>query len=262
MNDQPAMPGDEVKFYPKIREVPAVAPFTWLKKGWGDIKACPSGSLFYGSCFVVGGYLMVFALKDAPEYIAAVMTGFLIMGPFLALGLYELSAQHERGEKCNLLSSMVACQKNIVQMASFTAILLLLYLSWVWLSVFLFALFYEGEIPTLNEFLRHIVMTDQFDFLFIYFGLGAVFALIIFAITLITIPLIKAEQMDAISAAVASTQALYNNPYAMIVWSGIIALISIFGMLTLLLGTLVAGPLLGHATWHAFRDITGTTKEA
>lgn len=117
---------------------------------------------------------MVFALKDAPQYIAAVMTGFVIMGPFLAFRLYELSAQRERVEKCKLLPSMMACRKNIMQMTSFDGILLLLYLSWVWLSVFLFALYYEGEIPTLNEFLRHIVLTDQFNFLFIYFGLGVV----------------------------------------------------------------------------------------
>ncbi len=262
MNDQQAMPDNEAKFYPQVREVSVKAPLTWLKKGWEDIKSCPHGSLFYGVCFVLGGYIMVFALKDAPQYIAAVMTGFVIMGPFLALGLYELSAQRERGEKCKLLPSMMACRRNIVQMASFAGILLLLYLSWVWLSVFLFALYYEGEIPTLNEFLRHIVLTDQFNFLFIYFGLGAVFALIIFAITLITIPLIKDKQMDAISAAFASSQALYNNPYAMIVWSGVIAVISMFGVVTLLLGTIVAGPLLGHATWHAYRDITGTTQDS
>ena len=66
--------------------------------------------------------------------------------------------------------------------------------------------------------------------------------------------------MDAVSAAMTSMKALFMNPFPMIVWAGLITVISMFGMVTLLLGTLVAGPLLGHATWHAYRDLTGTIK--
>lgn len=245
-------------YFPNIREVDMEAPLQWLKRGWQDIKTCPKASLFYGFCFVVGGYVMIFALKDYPEYIVAAITGFVILGPFLALGLYELSAQRERGEPCNLKDTLLACRKNVFHMAVFAVLLLVVYLAWARASVMVFALFYSGELPTMAEFFKHVIMTEQLDFLFVYFGLGAVFVLIIFSLSLITIPLIKDKQMDAVTAAIASVRALIMNPTPMIVWSGLITVLTLFGIVTLLLGTMIVGPLLGHATWHAYRDITGT----
>jgi len=247
------------KFFPDIQEIDFYAPIQWIKKGWLDIKACPSASLFYGLCFVIGGYLMIFSLRDAPEYIAAVITGFVILGPFLALGLYEISAQRERGEVCNLRDSLIACRKNVGNMGVFAIMLLVVYLVWARASVVIFAVFYSGELPTMATFFKHVIMTEQLDFLLVYFAVGAIFVLIIFAISLISIPLIKDKQMDAITAAIASVRALMLNPGPMIVWAAFISLLSLFGIVTLLLGTLLAGPLLGHATWHAYRDMTGTT---
>ena len=258
MSEEQAAPEKPRKYYPDIQAVPAEAPLSWLKLGWQDLKACPGASLFYGACFVIGGYLMIFVLRDAPEYIAAVMTGFVIAGPFLALGLYELSAQRERGEACTLGPTLMAWRKNIGHMGIFAAILLAVFLLWAWVSVVIFALFYSGSLPTMAEVFKHLIFTDQVDFLFVYFGIGLVFVLVIFGISLISIPLIKDKQMGAMDAAHASLRALLMNPTAMTVWSGIIVLLTVFSMATLLLGTLVAGPLLGHATWHAYRDLTGT----
>jgi uncharacterized membrane protein len=261
MSEEQDIPEEATRFFPDIQEVEPDAPIQWLKKGWEDLKACPSGSLFYGACFVFGGYLMIFSLRDAPEYIAAVITGFVIAGPFLALGLYELSAQRERGEACSLKSSMLACRKNVGNMGVFALLLLVVYLVWARASVVVFAVFYSGALPSMGDFFRHLVMTEQADFLIVYFGVGALFGIIIFAISIISIPLIKDKQMDAVTAAIASVRAVFLNLGPMIVWAGIIAVLSMLGMVTLLLGTLVIGPLLGHATWHAYRDLTGTTVE-
>jgi uncharacterized membrane protein len=262
MSEDQDTPDENPRFFPDIQEVAVDAPLQWLKKGWQDLKACPMGSLFYGACFVLGGYLMIFSLRDAPEYIAAVITGFVIAGPFLALGLYELSAQRERGETCTLRKSLLACRKNVGNMGVFALILLVVYLVWARASVVVFAVFYSGALPTMGDFFRHLIMTEQVDFLLVYFTVGAIFGLIIFAISLISIPLIKDKQMDAVTAAIASVRALIFNPGPMIVWAGFIAVLSMFGMVTLLLGTLVVGPLLGHATWHAYRDLTGTAPES
>ncbi len=258
MTAKQAVPGKTKKYFPDIQEVPVDAPLNWLKLGWQDLKACPGASLFYGACFVIGGYLMIYSLRDAPEYIAAVITGFVLAGPFLALGLYELSAQRERGEACALGPSLMAWRKNIGNMGIFAAILLLVYLVWARASVVIFALFYSGPLPTMGEFFKHLIFTDQLDFLLVYFGVGLIFVIVIFGISLISIPLIKDKQMGAFAAALASVRALLKNPMAMAVWSGIIALLSVASIATLLIGTLVAGPLLGHATWHAYRELTGT----
>ena len=258
MTKKQARPGEVEQYFPDIQEVPVDAPVQWLKRGWQDLKACPAASLFYGACFVIGGYLMIFSLRDAPEYIAAVITGFVIAGPFLALGLYELSAQRERGEACALAPSLMAWRKNLGHMGIFAAILLLVYLAWARASVVVFAMFYSGALPTMGDLFKHLIFTDQLDFLLVYFGVGLIFVLIIFGISLISIPLIKDKQMDAVTAAIASVRALLRNPTAMTVWASIITLLTVFSMATLLLGTLVAGPLLGHATWHAYRDLTGS----
>ncbi len=261
MSEKPANDAENTPkpLFPEIREVDNFAALTWLRKGWADFRACPTASLFYGLCFVIGGYLMIFSLRDAPEYIAAVITGFVILGPFLALGLYELSARRERGEPCDLRPSLSACQKNVGNMGVFALLLLVVYLVWARASVVVFAVFYSGAIPSMGDFLTHVVLTDQIDFLLAYFAVGAIFALIIFAISLISIPLIKDQQMDAITAALSSVRALFMNPGPMIIWAGTIAVLAMLGMVTFLLGTLIIGPLLGHATWHAYRDLTGTT---
>ncbi len=259
--DEQVSPEEDIRYFPDIREVPMDAPIEWLRLGWQDLKACPGASLFYGLCFVIGGWLMIFALRDAPEYIAAVITGFVIAGPFLALGLYELSARREYGKPCALKPTLMACRTNAGHMGVFAAMLLVVYLVWARASVVVFAVFYSGELPTMGNFFKHVISTDQYDFLFVYFAVGVIFVLIIFGISLISIPLIRDKQMDAITAAIASVRALIMNPMAMIVWSGLITLISVFGLATFLVGTVVAGPLLGHATWHAYRDLTGTRVE-
>lgn len=241
--------------FPKVRTIEVDQPLQWLKRGWNDLVSCPLASLFYGACFTAGGVLMVLALGGAPEYIAAVTSGFLILGPFFALGLYEISRRREKGQPCSLGPTLMAWKGNAANLGIFTAILLVLFLVWARASMVVFALFYSGEMPSMSGFLRHVISTDHFGFLAAYFAVGGLFALIAFAISLISIPLMLDRRLDAVTAAIASVRALAANPAAMFVWAGLIALLGGLGLVTFLAGMLVAGPLLGHATWHAYRDL-------
>jgi uncharacterized membrane protein len=248
-------PSPEYPPFPTIRTVPPDRPLLWLKLGWADLMACPGASLFYGLCFAAGGLLLVVTLGGAPEYIAAVTAGFLIGGPFLAIGLYEISRRRARQLPCNLVATMTAWKSNASNLAIFAAVLLVIFLVWARASLVVFALFYSGEIPTMASFLRHVLSTDHLDFLLAYFAVGGIFALIAFAISLVSIPLMIDRGHDAVTAAIVSVRALLANIPAMFVWAGIIALLGSIGLATLLVGILVAGPLLGHATWHAYRDL-------
>ena len=241
--------------FPTLRTVPVEQPLVWLRRGWDDLLGCPLASLFYGACFAGGGALMVLALGGAPEYIAAVTSGFLIGGPFFAIGLYEISRRREKGQSCSLGPTLTAWRGNAGNLGLFTALLLVIFLVWARASMVVFALFYSGEMPTLSGFLRHVVSTDHLGFLAAYFAVGGLFALIAFAISLIAIPLMLDRGHDAITASIASVRALFMNPAAMFVWAGLIALLGGLGLLTFLAGMLVIGPLLGHATWHAYRDL-------
>ena len=240
---------------PKVRDVPMEQPLLWLKRGWQDLLSCPTASLFYGLCFIAGGALMVLALGGAPEYIAAVTSGFLIGGPFFAIGLYEISRRREKQQPCSLGPTLLAWKGNAGNLGLFTAILLVIFLVWARASMVAFALFYSGEMPSLSGFLRHVISTDHLGFLLAYFGIGGIFALIAFALSLITVPLMLDRNLDAITAAITSVRALVANPAAMFVWAGLIALLGGLGLLTFLAGMLIAGPILGHATWHAYRDL-------
>lgn len=241
--------------FPKIRTVDIERPLTWLRLGWADLRACPLASLFYGFCFIAGGALMVLALGGAPEYIAAVTSGFLILGPFFAIGLYDISRRREQQQPCRLGPTLMAWKGNAGNLGIFTAILLVIYLVWARASMVVFALFYSGEMPSMSGFLRHVVSTDHLGFLLVYFAVGGLFALIAFAISLITIPLMLDRNLDAITAALASVRVLFANPAPMFVWAGLIALLGGLGLVTFLAGMLIAGPILGHATWHAYRDL-------
>ena len=244
-----------------VREVDTYAPLRWLKSGWEDFKSNPLPSLFYGICFCIGGYLLVWALRDAPHAIPAVITGFLIAAPFMAMGLYELSRCREAGEKASLLKTMMVWRSNTGNLSIFALILLVVTLIWARASMVVFALFYSGKLPDFKDFVLHIIQTDQIEFLLVFFGIGAMFALFTFAISLVSIPLMLDRGSNAVTAAITSAVAMAKNANAMIIWSGLITVLGMVGLFTFFLGIIVIGPLLGHATWHAYRDLVMNADE-
>jgi uncharacterized membrane protein len=137
----------------------------------------------------------------------------------------------------------------------FALILLILYLLWARASMVVFAISYSGELPSYEDFLYQAIMSDNIEFLIFFFAVGSIFALLAFAFSLVSIPMMLDQGTDTITAALVSATALVRNPSAMIIWSGMIALLSLFGLATLFLGIILTGPLLGHATWHAYRDL-------
>lgn len=241
--------------FPNVRTVSMERPFHWLKMAWADFKSCPAASLFYGLCFIAGGGLMILSLRNAPEYIAAVTAGFLLVGPFLAMGLYEISHRREQGLPCDFITTLTPWKRNASNLGIFAVILLVIFLVWARASLVIFALFYSGQLPTMATFLKYAVSTDHLDFLAAYFAVGGVFALIAFAISVVSIPLMLDRGHDAITAAIVSVRALLTNIPAMFVWTALIALLGGLGLVTFLVGILITGPILGHATWHAYRDL-------
>ena len=241
--------------FSRVREIETLAPLKWLKLGWADLRNSPTQSIFYGLCFLVGGYFLLWVLQDSPQYIPAVTMGFLIVAPFLAMGLYEISRRLETGDKPSLLQSMTSWRPNIGHVSVFALILLILYLVWARASMVAFAVFYSGKLPTFKDFMIHVIQTDNIEFMLVFFGIGSVFAAFTFAISVISIPLIMDRDCDAITATLTSAFALASNVGAMIIWAGLIALLAVVNLSTLLLSIVIVGPLLGHATWHAYRDL-------
>ncbi|HPT49561.1 MAG TPA: DUF2189 domain-containing protein [Accumulibacter sp.] len=263
MNDNPTPVTDKrASRLPDIRQIDAGAIAGWLRAGWRDFRRGGLASLFYGACFATGGWLMHLVFSKAYALFAGLTTGFLLIGPFLALGLYDLSRQIERGETARLAPTLAAWRPNLANLGLFAAVLAVVLLVWARASIIVFALFFTGGLPTFADVVRTVLTFEQADFALVYFAVGGFFAIFVFAISVIAVPLMLDRQTDAISAAIASLIACGRNPGPMLLWALCIVLLVGIGFATLFVGLIVTMPLIGHATWHAYRAVVANDRDS
>lgn len=230
-------------------------PLRWLRLGWRDFMRCPRIGLFYGLCFSLMGHALWWVFESAPEYVLALSAGFLLVGPFLCLGLYDASRGLELGGRApSLRSTLTAWKTRQGQMAIFAGLLLILELIWSRASLVVFAVSFN-TLPSTEDLLAGLLRPENLAFLLSYAAVGAVFAGLIFVTSVISIPMILDRQVDAVTAGLISLRACSENPGVMLLWGALITLLVALAMLPWLLGLLVVGPVLGHASWHAYRQL-------
>ncbi|MFZ6864199.1 DUF2189 domain-containing protein [Undibacterium sp. Ji67W] len=251
---------DEQSAFPPIRRVGALRPFVWLRLGWDDFRASGGSSFFYGACFAAMGLLLNMVLHNAPEYVSALSCGFLLVGPLLALGLYDISRRIEnvRSGMLGSVFSMRGRWSNIGVLALVLAVVLMV---WARASLVIFALFYNKGMPTMHGFLQQLFSLDHLEFVLVYTCIGFVFASIVFAISWVSIPLMLDRDTDAITAMIISCVSLFINVPATIVWALLIVASVVVGFLSWNLGFLILMPVIGHATWHAYKEVVGTAED-
>jgi uncharacterized membrane protein len=248
--------------FPAIRRVPVSAPFGWLARGAADLRRAPAASLAYGVAFATMGALITLVFRHAYELTSALTAGFLLVGPFLATGLYDISRRLERGDAVRLRDTATVWRANLGAFSLFALLLTIIMLVWARASLVTFALFFSSGMPTLKSFLAQVVSIEHVDFLITYFAVGAVFATIVFAVSVVSVPMMLDRGTDTIVAALTSVRALFANPLALLVWALLIVLIIGAGLATFFLGLVVAAPLIGHATWHAYRALVAADRES
>lgn len=256
MSDSNATPADNrVNYFPVIRKVKTKSILTWLNRGLNDLHQGAFSSLFYGIIFAIAGLLMHTVLIQASWLLAGLTTGFLLLGPFLAMGLYDLSQRMEAGEKPRLIPTLTAWRKNLINVGLFAGVLVVVLLIWARASMVIFALFFQGGLPTFHDIVISVMTLKQPMFTAIYFTIGGLFAAFIFSISVIAIPLMADKKTDAITAAIASISAVSKNTLPMLSWALCIVLLVAIGFATYFIGLIFTMPLVGHASWHAYRDL-------
>ena len=240
---------------PEVRTVPVGEPFGWLVRGLRDMRAKPFASLFYGACIAAMGFLLFFYTRQEVKYIATLTSGFLLAGPFVAIGLYDISRRIERGEEVALGPTTVAWHENANQFAIMGAILGLVMLAWTGVALTIFDAFYGKESPSLTQFIADTVAMKHTAFLIVYTAAGSVFAAVVFVLSVVSIPMLLDRNCDALTAMRTSVLAVAQNPAAMLVWAGLITSLTLLGLWTFYVGIIVTMPVIGHASWHAYRGL-------
>ena len=248
-------PSAQTSLTPPVRGVGALAPLRWLAAGAADLREHPLPSFFYGACFAVMGWLVVVVFEQATAYVSSLVTGFFLVGPFLATGLYALSRARARGEPVRLAPTLDAWRPNVGAIGVFAIVLAVILLVWARASLVVFALFYTSEMPSVHGFLSQVLSLDNVEFLVAYACVGGFFALLVFAISVVSVPMMLDRGTDGVVAVLTSARAFAANLPAMIVWAATIVVVIAAGFALLFLGLVVAAPVIGHATWHAYRAL-------
>jgi uncharacterized membrane protein len=242
--------------FPVVRSgISPLAPWRWVSRGLDDLKWCPSASLFFGGCFAAMGLALHTVFARHYEYMSALVCGFLLVAPFFAIGLYEISRRRTLGASCELFPTLAVWRTNAGNIGLYSLILTVVFLVWARASLITFALFYTGALPTLGDFVKEVVSFQNIEFLVAYVCVGLLFAVLVFAFSVVSIPLMLDRDQDAVTAMIASFLALVRNPLAMTVWALIIVGFTVIGFATMYIGLVFAMPVVGHASWHAYREL-------
>lgn len=244
---------ESASFLVALRPLTLADPFRWLARGTRDFLRAPAIGLFFGGCFVAMGWALLVVFRNAPAYVLGLSAGFLLVGPLLCMGLYQVSARLERGERPRLLDAAMAWRSKLDTLAVFGVVLLVLEMLWARASIVVFALSFQGTMPDFAGSLRGLLDPRNLEFILAWVALGGVFATIIFAVSVVSIPMILDRRTDAITAGLTSIRLVLSQPVVLLLWAATITLLVVLAMLPGFAGLLVVGPILGHASWHAYR---------
>ena len=234
-------------FVAPCRDVPASAPLRWLRLGWQDLRRAPGQSLVYGAIIALLSIIVTAIGLRLGSYWAVLilLSGFVFVAPVLALGLYSISRQIERGDAPSCRRCLRELRLCLGTAMVFALALLVVFLIWMRAGSLVHVFFPDNATTHWSELLAFFAIGS---------AVGSLFVALTFVFSAFSLPMISDRDTDAITAIVTSVNAVLRNKRTMLVWALLIVALTALAFATAMLGMAVIMPVLGHATWHAYRE--------
>ncbi len=240
---------------PCIRRVDAARPLTWLRRGAQDFVSVWPVSIGYGLVIAASSYLLVNSGWTRPALAMTLTIGFLMVGAFLAVGFYDLSLRREREQSGGARSGAFSTLRgNLGSISLFVVLLAFIASVWERISAILIGL-YLGSSGVPDASLSWLFSLEHPWLLLSFGGFTALLALIVFSLSVVSLPMLMDRQVDLVTALMTSLWVVWENRLAMLVWAVLIVGLTGLGALTWFAGLAVIFPILGHATWHGYREL-------
>lgn len=240
-----------------LATVDTTAPLRWLRLGWADFARNPGPGLVHGVLLAAFGWLLLLVAGQEFWLLAGAFSGFLIVAPILTTGLYQVSRNCATGNCVGMQEVINLWRSGDGRLVRFGLLLSLAGTGWVVTSAGLIHVFAPEAIHSPADFLRHVVLSPSSWLFEMWVLMGGLLAAPVFASSVIAIPMLVDTRVTVMQAVHASWRAVATNPIALGLWALIIMVLVGVGMLTALLGLVVTIPVLAHASWHAYRELTG-----
>lgn len=254
------MPDTPKEGLPEIGTVTVPMLAEALRRGWSDMKRAPLYGLFFAAVYVVLGLVLALItwVTGQSYWLVFAAVGFPLVGPFAAVGLYDVSRRLDQGRPLVLSDILsVVVRQSRRQLPSICAIIIMVFLFWFFLAHMIFALFLGlSKMTNISSSYEVFLTPNGLMMLTVGTVVGGIFALLLYMITVIALPLLLDREVDFVTAMITSVQTVLNNPAAMLIWAALIAGLTFVAMVPWFLGLFLTLPLLGHATWHLYRLAT------
>ncbi|MFV0544566.1 MAG: DUF2189 domain-containing protein [Marinicella pacifica] len=241
------LPADQRPMVAPCRQIPVNAPFRWIKLGFSDFKQVPLLSVLYGLVMMIISVVITYIAYQAHSIVLAIAltAGFFFIGPIIGIGLYSLSRQLNNNVPPQLFRCLRESRKNFSNAMVLSLIFLIVFLVWARAASMVHIFF-----PSMSS----LDIQGWIKFLSIGTAVGAVFSVVIFCMGAFSIPMIMDRNVDTVTAVITSINAVLKNKLTMLVWGALIVSLTLVGIATFYLGFIILLPVIGHATWHAYKD--------
>lgn len=244
---------------PVVRSITTDDVHAALAQGWADFRAAPRFGLFFGGIYALGGIAIFLELwrMEQPLWIVPLAFAFPLIGPFVAIGLYEVSRRREAGLPLDWSEILgVIWRERGRQIPSMAFVVLAGFMIWLWFARLVVAVSLGSmRIGAYSDLEALLATPEGMTMLVVGSLVGAAIAFVLFAITAVSLPMLLEREVDFVTAMVTSFTAVTSNLRPMLIWAAIIAVGVVVAMLPMFLGLVVALPVLGHTTWRLYRKV-------